>query len=67
MLARIGVLSYGIYLIHDVVLEAMSSSLHVSIPSWGRLTIALALSIAYASCLDRYLDPYFRRKRGALR
>jgi peptidoglycan/LPS O-acetylase OafA/YrhL len=66
-LVRIGVLSYGIYLIHDVVLETLSSNLHVNIPSWSRLTVALAVSLAYASSLDHYVDPYFRRRRAALR
>jgi peptidoglycan/LPS O-acetylase OafA/YrhL len=67
MLARVGILSYGIYLIHDVVLEALASSVHVTVPPVVRLGLALAVSIAFASLLDRYVDPYFRRRRAALR
>jgi peptidoglycan/LPS O-acetylase OafA/YrhL len=66
-LARIGVLSYGIYLIHDVVLEALATSVHVNIPPVARFTFALTVSIAFASLLDHYVDPYFRRRRAALR
>jgi peptidoglycan/LPS O-acetylase OafA/YrhL len=64
-LVRIGVLSYGIYLIHDVVLSALPTS--VNIPNWARFGIALAVSVAFAALLDRFLDPYFRRRRAALR
>jgi peptidoglycan/LPS O-acetylase OafA/YrhL len=65
-LARVGVLSYGIYLIHDVIVEAMASDVHVAIPSWARFAIVLSVSIAFASFIDRRVDPYFRRKRSAL-
>jgi peptidoglycan/LPS O-acetylase OafA/YrhL len=66
LLARIGVLSYGIYLIHDVVLHTLPSSTELNIPSWGRLSIAVAASVGFAALLDRYVDPYFRRRRAAL-
>jgi peptidoglycan/LPS O-acetylase OafA/YrhL len=67
MLARIGILSYGIYLIHDVVLQALATSVHVTIPPVVRFVFAMAVSIAFASFLDRCIDPYFRRRRAALR
>ena len=66
MLARIGVLSYGIYLIHDVVIEAIGTNLHLNIPPWFRFGLVLAISIGFAAVIDRYVDPYFRRKRAAL-
>jgi peptidoglycan/LPS O-acetylase OafA/YrhL len=65
VLARIGVLSYAIYLIHDVILSALPVS--VNLPNEVTLVVGLALSIGFATLLDRLVDPYFRRKRAALR
>ena len=65
-IARIGVLSYGIYLIHDIFLEALATDVHVSMPSWLRFGLAVGVSVVFATILDRYIDPYFRRKRAAL-
>ena len=65
-LMRIGVLSYGIYLSHYIVLEALGKNVHVAIPAWGRVIIALAVAAGFATLLDRLVDPYFRRRRAAL-
>jgi peptidoglycan/LPS O-acetylase OafA/YrhL len=67
VLARIGVLSYGIYLIHYIVLELVSSSSDVQLPNSVRAALTLAIAIGFAVFLDRVIDPYFRRKRAALR
>ena len=65
VLARLGVLSYGIYLIHDVILSAMPADIHI--PNWARFILGVALAAGFAALLDRLVDPYFRRKRAALR
>jgi peptidoglycan/LPS O-acetylase OafA/YrhL len=65
LLARIGVLSYGIYLIHDVIISALPGN--VQIPNFLRLLLGLGLAAGFAALIDRYVDPYFRRKRAALR
>jgi peptidoglycan/LPS O-acetylase OafA/YrhL len=65
-LARIGVLSYGVYLSHFVVLEILQTNVHRSIPSPVRLAIALGIALLFASLVDRFVDPYFRRRRAAL-
>jgi peptidoglycan/LPS O-acetylase OafA/YrhL len=65
-LARIGVLSYGIYLSHYVVLGVLDKNVHRAIPSPVRLAIALAVALLFASLVDRLVDPYFRRRRAAL-
>src|SRR5262249_46376917 len=65
LLARIGILSYGIYLIHDVVLNVMPAT--APIPNWARFVIAVSVSAGFAALLDRCVDPYFRRRRAALR
>jgi peptidoglycan/LPS O-acetylase OafA/YrhL len=65
VLVRIGVLSYGIYLIHDVVISALPGDVHI--PDWGRFVIAITVSIGFAALIDRFVDPYFRRRRAALR
>jgi peptidoglycan/LPS O-acetylase OafA/YrhL len=66
VLARIGVLSYGIYLLHDVVVSTLAWNVDVALPAWLRFAVAVGMSIVLATLLDRYLDPYFRRKRAAL-
>jgi peptidoglycan/LPS O-acetylase OafA/YrhL len=66
VLARIGVLSYGIYLTHAIALEALTQNVHVDLPPLVRFGIAVAASAGFASVVDRYVDPYFRRRRAAL-
>jgi peptidoglycan/LPS O-acetylase OafA/YrhL len=64
----LGVYSYAIYLIHFVVIWVFNTSL----PSIAHtpaivLPATLAISIAYAAAIDRFVDPYFRRLRHAFR
>jgi peptidoglycan/LPS O-acetylase OafA/YrhL len=66
VLARIGVLSYGIYLIHSVVLHAIPDDIDARLPSSGRVIVAVTLSVVFATIVDRCIDPYFRRRRAAL-
>ena len=65
-LARIGVLSYGIYLIHQIVLLGLEENLDIDLPDPVRLGAAVLIAIGFASLLDRFVDPYFRRRRAAL-
>ncbi len=65
-LARLGVLSYGIYLSHFIVIEVVNSA-NPDVANPVRLAIALAGAVAFAEFLDRLIDPYFRRRRAALR
>ena len=66
VLARIGVLSYGIYLIHQIVLQGMESTVDLELPNWARLGLAVLIAVGFAALLDRFVDPYFRRRRAAL-
>lgn len=63
-LARIGVYSYAIYLIHHVVILWI---MDVAPWVWRNkpllLVSSLVLSIAYAAAIDRWVDPYFRALR----
>lgn len=64
LIARIGVYSYAIYLIHQVVIRAIE----LNFPALGArkpvlLFATLAISIAFAAAIDRYVDPYFRSLR----
>lgn len=65
-LARIGVFSYAIYLSHFIILEVLRENVDATIPPAGRTAIALAGSIGFAALLDRFLEPFFRRRRAAL-
>ena len=64
ILSRIGVWSYSIYLIHFVVIKLIAAL-------WpgleGRpLVLAVAgtiVAMGYAAAIDRWMDPYFRRRR----
>jgi peptidoglycan/LPS O-acetylase OafA/YrhL len=63
-IAKLGVYSYFIYLIHFVIISVMI------LYAGGPLTnpfvvfaIALALSVGYAAMIDRFVDPYFRELR----
>lgn len=66
LVTKIGVWSYGIYLIHHIVVQ----SLTMNFPDAGRwliLPVVLAISIAFAAMLDRFVDPYFRALRHRFR
>lgn len=65
-LARIGVLSYGIYLTHSIVIGTVEHNVHVKIPNAALVLIALGVSAGFATLIDKFVDPYFRRRRAAL-
>lgn len=66
-IAKLGVYSYAIYLIHFVIIRAVETNAPWLRP--GPLTVitALAISIAYAAAVDRWIDPYFRALRRQFR
>jgi peptidoglycan/LPS O-acetylase OafA/YrhL len=67
-IAKLGVYSYAIYLIHYVVIQAVETNA----PWLGArkplmVLTALAISVAYAAAIDRWIDPYFRALRRQFR
>ena len=67
-IVKIGVYSYFIYLIHFVVISAILYSTPSAFQTPVLLIAAsLAISIAYAAIIDRYVDPYFRYLRSTFR
>jgi peptidoglycan/LPS O-acetylase OafA/YrhL len=65
--ARIGVYSYAIYLIHHIVINAIGKNapwLGYSKPVL--VLVTFVISVAYAAALDVYVDGYFRRLRKKL-
>ena len=54
-LAHLGLLSYSLYLIHDVLLRA-AARLWPQLHGWQRLPIALAASIAIAWTIYRFVE-----------
>lgn len=64
LVARVGVYSYAIYLIHQVVIRAIELNAPALAARKPVLLLAtLAISIAFAAAVDRYVDPYFRTLR----
>jgi peptidoglycan/LPS O-acetylase OafA/YrhL len=68
LVAKIGVYSYAIYLIHFVTIEALQANL----PALAThrpvlLVVALGISVGYAFIIDRWVDPYFRALRRRFR
>lgn len=68
LIAKLGVYSYAIYLSHYVVIHAVALNAPwlASIRPLMVLT-ALAISVAYAAAIDRWIDPYFRDLRRQFR
>ena len=65
---RIGVYSYAIYLIHFVVLNFMFEQVPYFLESSALSFVGgLAISIAFAFLVDRFVDSYFRRLRHRFR
>ena len=68
IVTRIGVFSYSIYLIHRVIIVALADQMPALAERPAMLSlIAFTLSCVFAALVDRYVDGYFRRKRGAFR
>jgi peptidoglycan/LPS O-acetylase OafA/YrhL len=66
--ATLGVYSYAIYLVHQVVVSLLSTAApFIARKPYIVLPVTLATSVAYAAVVDRFVDPYFRRLRQALR
>jgi peptidoglycan/LPS O-acetylase OafA/YrhL len=67
-IAKLGVYSYAIYLIHYVVikmLEAKAQWLAFSRPVL--FLTALTISVLFAAAIDQWIDPYFRKLRYQFR
>lgn len=67
-MAKIGVYSYSIYLIHHICIKAIETNFPSLTASQPVLVLAtLAISILYAAAIDTYIDPYFRALRRRFR
>lgn len=67
-ITKLGVYSYFIYLIHLVIISAINTRAPAILTKpLVILPVALAISIAYAAVIDRYIDPYFRYLRRKFR
>lgn len=67
-MVRLGIWSYAIYLIHDVVVGlvlAWAPAIHAR--PWFLVPIVTAVSIGFAHLLDRLVEPYFRTLRSRFR
>jgi peptidoglycan/LPS O-acetylase OafA/YrhL len=65
-LTKIGIYSYSIYLIHDVVINLILANVS-ALPNLVLFSIVLILSIIYAAAIDYFVDPYFRMLRKRFR
>jgi peptidoglycan/LPS O-acetylase OafA/YrhL len=66
--ARIGVYSYAIYLVHYIVVKVIEKNLPWLASVKPLLVLAtFAIATCYAAVLDRFVDNYFRRLRKKLR
>jgi peptidoglycan/LPS O-acetylase OafA/YrhL len=61
-LRHIGVLSYSLYLLHHVMLYALSEAM----PGWAHFVLALALSIGTAQVIHRFIEKPCARLRHRL-
>lgn len=61
---RIGTYSYAIYLIHQIVIFVIRENVtFIRDDPFFIFPATLAISIAYAAVIDRFVDPYFRQLR----
>jgi peptidoglycan/LPS O-acetylase OafA/YrhL len=61
---RIGVYSYVIYLVHQIIIFlVVRNAPLIASNSYVVFSIVLVISITYAAAIDSYVDPYFRRLR----
>jgi peptidoglycan/LPS O-acetylase OafA/YrhL len=66
--ATLGIYSYSIYLIHDIVIHMIDKNLPaIGAKPYLLFPAALLISIAYAAAIDRFVDPFFRRLRHKFR
>jgi peptidoglycan/LPS O-acetylase OafA/YrhL len=64
----LGIYSYSIYLIHDIVIHMIDKNLPaIGAKPYLLFPAALLISIAYAAAIDRFVDPFFRRLRHKFR
>lgn len=67
-MVRLGIWSYAIYLIHDIVVGlvlAWAPAVHAR--PWFLVPIVMAVSVCFAHLLDRLVEPYFRELRRSFR
>jgi peptidoglycan/LPS O-acetylase OafA/YrhL len=63
-LVKIGIYSYTIYLVHQIVFFVIiKNAPSIANNSFVVLSVMLIISIAYAAAIDSYVDPYFRQIR----
>jgi len=64
----LGTYSYAIYLIHYVVIMAIEKNLPaIAARPYLLFPAALLISVAFASALERFVEPYFRQLRRKFR
>jgi peptidoglycan/LPS O-acetylase OafA/YrhL len=65
---RIGTYSYSIYLIHQIILFAISKNApFIANNSFFVFPVALMISVAFAAAIDKFVDPYFKQLRQKYR
>jgi len=62
-IAKLGVYSYFIYLIHFVIIQVLIAYAGPLSNPFLLFAVALVLSVGYAAMIDRFVDPYFRELR----
>ncbi len=63
-IAKLGIYSYFIYLIHFVIIQVLIAYTGGPLSNpFVVFAVALALSVGYAVMIDRFVDPYFRELR----
>ena len=66
--ARIGVYSYAMYLIHHIVINVLEKNAPwLAARKPLLLLVTFVIAMLYAAILDIYVDAYFRRLRKKLR
>jgi peptidoglycan/LPS O-acetylase OafA/YrhL len=61
LIAKFGVYSYSLYLIHAIVIETVEAHFPGLVAIGPLFTVAvLAISIAFAVAVDTWIDPYFK-------
>jgi peptidoglycan/LPS O-acetylase OafA/YrhL len=66
--ARIGIYSYAMYLVHDIIINVIEKNApRVVTAKPLLLLVTFAIAMLYAAILDVFVDSYFRRLRRKLR